>query len=85
MCYFHSIRLPVQPATSGGRLPPFLSGRCKGGARRTQSLHACSEGLKNTEPARSSYAEPQPTLAEHFPNALQRYNIFRQIPIFGHP
>ncbi|SEF48837.1 hypothetical protein SAMN05216354_0642 [Xylanibacter ruminicola] len=23
MCYFHSIRLPVQPATSGGRLPPF--------------------------------------------------------------
>ena len=44
----------------------------KGGARRTQSR------------ARSSYAEPQPTLAEHFPNALQRYNIFRQVPNFGY-
>ena len=49
-----------------------VQGERKGGARRTQSR------------ARSSYAEPQPTLAEHFPNALQRYNIFRAIPNFGH-
>ena len=45
---------------------------CKGGARRMQSR------------ARSSYTEPQPTLAEHFPNALQRYNIFRALPNFEH-
>ena len=33
--------------------------------------------------ARSSYAEPQPTLAEHFPNALQRYDIFSALPNFA--
>ncbi|SEW14943.1 hypothetical protein SAMN04487827_1838 [Prevotella sp. khp7] len=59
MCYFHSIRLPVQPATSGGRLPPFFVSICD---------------------ARFSLL-----LTMHFPNALQRYNIFRQIPIFRHP
>ena len=32
--------------------------------------------------ARSSFAEPQPTLAEHFPNALQRYEI-RRIDVFN--
>ncbi len=67
---FHGIRLNLRLTTSGSRLPLFLSGQCKGGARRTQSR------------ARSNYAEPQPTLAEHFPNALQRYNIFRHIPNF---
>ena len=37
------------------------------------------------KPSLLELAEPQPTLAEHFPNALQRYYIFRQVPNFVYP
>ena len=46
-----------------------LGWRCKWSARRMQSW------------ARSSYAEPQPSLAMH-PNALQRYALFPTPPNF---
>ena len=72
MC-FYMVLDTLRRSASARRLPLCLSGHnCKWSARRMQSR------------ARSSYTEPQPTLAEHFPNALQRYNIFHLLPNYGH-
>ena len=85
-CVFLSIRL-FATIYIGWPNPAFVI-RSFDTARVVQgALELCSlvpKVSRMQSRARSSYAEPQPTLAEHFPNALQRYNIFRAIPNFGH-
>ncbi len=86
-CVFLSIRL-FATIYIGWPNPAFVI-RSFDTARVVQgALELCSlvpKVSRMQSRARSSYAEPQPTLAEHFPNALQRYNIFRTLPNFDPP
>lgn len=63
----------LRPTTSGGRHPACV-------IRSFDNARVVQERMQRQ--ARLAFAEPQPTLAEHFPNALQRYEIYRALPNF---
>ena len=72
MCVFHGIRI-VATNYIGWPTSRFA-------IRSFDNARVVQERMQRQ--ARLAFAKPQPTLAEHFPNALQRYEIYRALPNF---
>ena len=79
-CVFDGIRLNFDHLHRVADIPLFLSlmidiARVVQGERRAELARAML--------SRSPHSQSKPTLAEHFPNALQRYDIFSALPNFA--